>query len=242
MQILVRTACSGVEHDFDLEIEPSMTIKQVKKCLHDQIKKLTGNTVTDDNLKAGYFLFDGDMLDRDEDSIGLYGIEENSALEYIPPINGISRFNSAILKFVDISNDKGLKRVAWNKNAPEWRRVYHGLVFEGICKNPRCKAKGKMVCISMHYQRWDLKSYEDLEKSVCPLCKEYVEPKTCAFNNCWWRFEGAKIVQEDKLPVKCPQTSWKQADDAYHYFDEDASGTIRWYALTIEVVKTKPSS
>ncbi|CAF0798053.1 unnamed protein product [Rotaria sp. Silwood1] len=173
-----------------------------------------------------------------------YGVEEKSRLELAESSEDSFR-DPGILggcgtKFVNVSNNEGLKRCEWAKTAPEWRRVRGGLVFEGKCTNSTCKAKNDIVAISMGYRTFDVVCDKDIAKTVCPICKQYVQPTTCGFNNCWWRFEGMKRDGEGKPPQFC-QSDWKQADNAYHYFDKNISGEVTWLRLTLEVVKKIPS-
>ncbi|CAF1070129.1 unnamed protein product [Rotaria sordida] len=210
--------------------------------LSKKVKNIT--VITDENLQKSYFNFDGDILDIDENTLMLYGVEENSQLEHVESFNEGGRDPGALggigAKFVNVSHNNGLKRREWDKEAPEWRRVNRGLVLEGECTNSKCKAYGNTVAISMNYRKFDVVCDPDIDKTVCPVCKQYVEPKTCGFNNCWWRFEGVKKEGSGKPPQSC-QSNWRQADDAYHYFDQEISGTITWLRLTFEVVKNKPA-
>ncbi|CAF5120064.1 unnamed protein product [Rotaria magnacalcarata] len=240
MRISIDTTCTGKERPFDFDVESSTTIKQLKELLFEKVNNIT--TITAEDLQTSYFDFEGDKLDTDENTLKIYGVEEKSRLKYVESMNRPSRDPDSLggvgAKFVDVSNEKGLQRIEWAKNAPEWRRVDRGFVLEGICTSPKCKATGQTVAISMHYRNYDITSEPDLLKSICPMCKEYVDPKTCGFNNCWWRIDGTK--KEYGKPPKSIKSEWRYADNAYHYFDEKLSGTTSWLRLTFECVKNKP--
>jgi hypothetical protein len=243
MKICIKTVCTGKPRFLDFDVESSTTIKQLKQLFFETVAKIT--IITDEDVKKSYFDFDGDKLENDEDTLQLYGVEENSQLEHVEPFQGDGRDTGALgrigAKFANVSNDNGLKRCEWAKEAPEWRRVNGGLVLEGECTYSKCKAYKQIVAISMNYRKFDVVCDPDIGKTLCPICKQYVEPKTCGFNNCWWRFEGVKKEGQGKPPEFC-QSDWRQADNAYHYFDQDISGTITWLRLTFEVVKNKPTT
>ncbi|CAF2942600.1 unnamed protein product [Rotaria sp. Silwood2] len=74
---------------------------------------------------------------------------------------------------------------------------------------------------------------------ACPICHEYVEPLTCAFNNCWWKWTGIKQESKGKAPTQC-SGDWRYADNAYHYFVEQISGIVTWKQLILEVIEKKP--
>ncbi len=145
------------------------------------------------------------------------------------------------IKFVDVSNETGLKKVRWAKNgAPAWLSTTHGLCLEGICTNISCQANGQQVIMPIGYKKFDLVSDPSESTTKCPLCSKYVNPQTCGFNNCWWRWIGVKQNTEAEAPTQC-SNDWTYADDAYHYFDRNKSGTVIWRKLVLEAVKDKPT-
>ncbi|CAF4074079.1 unnamed protein product [Rotaria sp. Silwood2] len=237
MKIYIKTYI-GTERIFQFDVEPSTTIKQLKQLI---CKKVNINEI--DSQKV-YFTFDGDTLNIDEETLTSYGVEEQSRLELAESSEDSFRDPGVLggfgTKFIDVSNTKGLKRCEWAKKASAWRVVRGGLVFEGKCTNSECLANNNMVAISMGYRKFDVVCDIDIAKTVCPICKQYVQPTTCGFNNCWWRFEGIKRDGEGKPPQLC-KSDWKQADNAYHYFDQELSGMVTWLRLTLEVVKSIPS-
>ena len=143
-------------------------------------------------------------------------------------------------KFADVSNNKGLKRREWSKTAPPWRITKGGLCLEGLCTNNQCKAYNQSVVMPIGYKTFDMLIDSNETTTKCPICQTYVEPKTCAFSNCWWRYEGIKQNEmgQGKPPIKC-SNDWQRADNAYHYFDEDKSGIVVWKQLIVEAVRNK---
>ncbi|CAF1206139.1 unnamed protein product [Rotaria sordida] len=144
-------------------------------------------------------------------------------------------------RFVNVGNGKGLTRIEWSTTAPRWRRTIPGLCLEGQCSNSECEAYDRSVIMCIGYRKFDILADADETTTVCPICKQFVEPKTCAFNNCWWRYEGIQQAEagSSKPPKKC-SNEWHKVDDAYHYFDEETSGTVTWKRLVVEAVKDKP--
>jgi hypothetical protein len=139
--------------------------------------------------------------------------------------------------FVDVSNPAGLKRVSWSTSAPDWRRAVHGICFEGTCTTATCVAYSKQVVIRIGMGKFDLLPDANATTCQCPKCHQYVEPMTCAFNNCYWRWSGIKQVS-GKPPETCSSgDSWIHADNAYHYFDDAISGQVTWRKLLLEAKK-----
>ncbi|CAF5211542.1 unnamed protein product, partial [Rotaria magnacalcarata] len=143
-------------------------------------------------------------------------------------------------EFVDVSHEVGLKTIEWSKEgAPAWRQAACGLCLEGTCLNSRCEANVQKVIMAMGYRKFDLVSDADESTTRCPMCSKYVEPKTCAFSNCWWKWSSIKQTTKTEPPTRC-SGNWRCANDTYHYFDEHKSGTIIWRKLVLEAVKDKP--
>lgn len=138
--------------------------------------------------------------------------------------------------FVDLSNTNGFKRYRWSHRAPAWRITGQGLSLEGNCKNKSCEAFQQQVIICIGFGKFDLLK-DTNDNSKCPRCHEYVEPITCAFNNCRWRYHGLKQTQPGVRAEKL-STDWKIADNAYHLFDQNISGTVVWRELIIETERT----
>ena len=112
------------------------------------------------------------------------------------------------------------------------------MCLEGFCANKTCEAFGKRVIIGIGMGKFDLLADPSPSTTPCPMCKQYVEPTTCGFNNCKWRWQGTKQIT-GQPPLRLSE-DWKETDNAYHYFDQTVkgtattSGTSIWRALQIE--------
>ena len=147
-------------------------------------------------------------------------------------------------KFVDVSKEEKegsvIKR-QWNKWAPEWRIVENGLALEGTCSNKNCKAFNKSVLISVGFGCFDL--ILDADKHVCPLCKKYVNPMNCGFNNCQYRMTGIKIDNITGQPSRFQSSSWVTVGNYFQTYDPKVSGECIWTHLKIHARELpKPES
>ncbi|CAF1536743.1 unnamed protein product [Rotaria sordida] len=141
--------------------------------------------------------------------------------------------------FVDLSDGSGLKRLNWSTSAPEWLIASPGLCLEGQCTNRSCKAYSQTVIMNIRFKKFDMLLGVNETTCKCPMCQKYVKPKTCAFNRCWWCWKGVKEGGAGEPPKPC-SGNWKEADNAYHRFDEQISGSVTWRQLIIEAVENKP--
>ncbi|CAF1000875.1 unnamed protein product [Rotaria magnacalcarata] len=135
--------------------------------------------------------------------------------------------------FVDVSNTSGLKRIQWSHTAPSWRIAKPGICLEGKCNNTNCIAVGQQVIMNIGLVSFDYLGDVNETTARCPCCSRYVEPITCAFNRCMWRWSGIKQPAPGEPPRQI-SADWKQADNAYHCFDEQISGTVIWRKLILE--------
>lgn len=229
MKIFIRY-CLGNASVIPLEVPGSVTIKDLKKILFEKVQRNNEDT---DSI---WLVYDDSTLDSDQATLDDYEVANESMLEAIKPN---SRAQLMGTKFVDLANDQGLKRVAWSKTAPKWRKTIQGLCLEGKCKTKECEAFNHSVIIPIGYKRFDILNDSDGQTSQCPVCHKFVEPLTCGFNNCWWRFEGKKQDKEGDEPKQC-SSDWRFANNAYHYFDQQATDSVIWRKLIIEAVKNKP--
>lgn len=99
-----------------------------------------------------------------------------------------------------------------------------------MCKNSSCEAHNKMVIINLGapvLYHLGMPSQD----TNCPICKTYVDPKTCAFNNCKWRYFGIKKDTTGLKRVKC---DFQSADNNYYRFDPTDHGMAQWTQLALE--------
>ena len=103
--------------------------------------------------------------------------------------------------FVDITDEKSAINIQWSTSAPDWRVAEPGLCLEGICTNTGCEAYKRQVIMNMRMGTFDLML--DTEKCKCPMCKEFVEPKSCGFNKCCYTYSGIKTLDDGKPQKNC---------------------------------------
>ena len=85
------------------------------------------------------------------------------------------------------------------------------MCLEGECTNRHCKAHKKKVIMNWGYSEFDF--INEAYTCKCPMCDEPVDPSTCGFNNCQWKFITRKVN-----PGKPPQTEtskWTSVGDKY---------------------------
>lgn len=137
-------------------------------------------------------------------------------------------------KFADVDDIDKLKRREWSSSAPQWRKTEHGLCLEGICKNSCCRAFGSKVIWNCGFTgQSGFVLEEDAPGVKCPICRKFVAPTTCAFNNCDWKVEGKKWISFAEPPTRVNQ-KFKRADNAYFIFDDNIQ--VNWLTLKITTV------
>lgn len=231
MNITVKTQV-GTTRSYNFDVDPTTTVKQLKRL----VAQKTDNS--DDELKYMYFVFDIDTLDEDEATLYSYGVEDQSELTLQYSNLTVRNAGNIGKLYVDVCTSKDLRRWEWVKVAPRWRIARGGLCLEGICSNEFCEACDKTVIMPIGYKRFDVLCDCNENTTVCPVCKQYVEPTNCAFNNCWWIYEGVRRDPASRNRArKRFKSQWTWADNAYNYFEGSANGTTMWYKLIIEAVK-----
>jgi len=161
---------------------------------------------------------------EDNDIFSDIGIKDKHVIVAVPPIRGGGGVNMA-----DISNKRGLIEGNFSKNAPEWNIITKGLNVTGICKNDQCRACNNKVDCRIGLGTFDL--VRDADRIKCPICKEEMEPLTCCFSKCQYKFEGKKKSNRKTEYVK---SEWKRVEKDYEYYDPIKSGTVNWLMLIIE--------
>ena len=233
MKVYIQTF-TGMGRTYNVDVEPSTTTRQLKKLL----EKASDNK----DLQTMCFGFNGKSLDDDDQTLSDYDIKDGSLLQLIDlSVKSRSGFDCIGTEFANLSNRKGLKTQEWSKTAPLWRKTSRGLSLEGSCTTEQCAAYQQRVVMPIGYKRFDILADASETTTICPLCKNFVEPQTCSFNNCWWKYQGIKQeeVGKGKPPKRC-SSDWQYADNAYHYFDQQTSGMVRWKQLIVEAVENKP--
>ncbi|CAF3601955.1 unnamed protein product [Rotaria sp. Silwood1] len=221
----------GRRYQFD--VEASTTVQQLKDLF------LNKSSIKYDFEKTYLInMQNRDILTKDEKTLGYYDVQDDSEIQLHDLTKVTRNLSNLGLRFIDPSDKNSYKRTPWATEAPRWRIAGRGLCLEGICNNPQCEANGKQVIMSIGYTTFDVVIDSDASTTKCPICNSYVDPITCGFNNCRWRYEGKKKEQgNNKAPIKCSPSDWQLADDAYHYFDQQTNPSVTWITLKFEVVK-----
>ena len=186
------------------------------------------------------------VLLRDGVTLGEYNVMDGSVLHLVIRLRGGGDVLAGV-RFVDIGNPTGPTRQEWSGSAPRWRVASPGLCLEGVCEHRGCPAYKEHVVMNQGFGSFDL--IEDGHSCGCPICGHPVVPTTCAFNSCRWKWVGKKMdpnthrpivvrsgthkIGETKSTVNTYPYNWTIADNAYHRFDEDTSGSINWLRLKI---------
>ncbi len=209
---------SGSRHTLN-RINKSTSVLEIKRSLEE----CEGTPIEQQRL-----IFGSKQLD-DWSTLGESNVSNGAALNMVMRLSGGGCAPGS--QFIDISNPSGPTRKKWSEDAPQWRIASPGLCLEGVCKNKKCRAYKHHVIMNKHFAQFDL--IEDAHSCTCPMCASPVVPTTCAFTNCRWKWVGKKIDPRTRLPVVLRSNGWNTADDAYHRFDEDTSGTVNWLHLKI---------
>ena len=110
----------------------------------------------------------------------------------------------------------------------KWRLARKGLCLEGKCTNFKCEAYSQMVIINMGVCVFKLGLPSVEQPTNCPMCNEFVEVETCAFNNCEYRYFAIKKSQKGLERAK---SDWKQIKDVYYRFDENKSADYAYLVI-----------
>ena len=173
--------------------------------------------------KNNHWLYEGAVL-KDNQTFSDLGVEDKDIIEAHPPASG-----GAGVLMADISNKRGLVEGKFSKNANDWNIITTGLNVSGICNNDKCRAYKKLVDCKIGLGTFDL--VRDADRIKCPICKEEMEPTTCCFSKCQYKFEGKKKINGKTEFVK---SEWKKVEKDYEYYDPVKSGTVKWLMLVIE--------
>lgn len=212
MQIIVKTLTGKSTF---LDVAPSWTIEDLKLRIHGippDLKRL---------------LFNGKGLE-DGRTLSDYNIQQNSTVTMMLRLRG-----GGGPDFVDVTRTDALRTKQWSKTAPDWRIAKKGLVLEGRCRNPNCRAFNKMVVMNLGFMNFDLLSQnsEAREKCKCPMCKHAVKPIKPGFNNCLWKVTAVKKAD----PISMFHRPWTKAGAEYITYDEHTAGTTEFVHLQIFV-------
>ena len=141
--------------------------------------------------------------------------------------------------FVNVQNTDSMKRIAFSTAAPAWRLALPGLCLEGKCTNGKCDANEKMVIVNIGIVETFNLNIQKRKLSRCPQCQQYVNPITCAFNRCEWKYHG-QYEKSNAEPIEA-KNDWTKADHAYYRFDDKLTDYLSWLELVFEVRSSEKS-
>ena len=142
--------------------------------------------------------------------------------------------------FVDVTSNKiKLKKVTYFCDPSKThRKIYRGLNIFGICKNKKCRVRGKEVIyrIKLNKEGLCFNVNEERENIKCPLCETKFEKKTCGFWRCEYQFVGTYYDYEEAKNVVYNSSPHETSKDEFEYFDPDENGSKTWDELLIFVL------
>lgn len=170
-------------------------------------------------------IFNGRQME-DVNTLINYGVQPIDPLDYDAKnlLHLVLRLRGGGGDFADVSNPNTMQTLQVSHGGPTWRRIRPGLCIEGMCRNERCDARGQMVISPRGYKDFNLVAGETVP---CPVCDEGVEPKTCAFYRCMWRYVGKK----DGIST-VTSSSWDRVTDKYTRFS--GKKVVKWDHLLIQ--------
>lgn len=183
------------------------SIKTIKKLVQD----IDGIPIDQQRL-----IFAGRQLEDDK-TLADYGIANETTLHLVLRLRGGSL---VYIIFTDL--EKSGQRISGSIQGPEWRQVRPGLCLEGKCQNENCEAFKCLVIINMGLPICFRVDKPGECSTNCPMCKEHVDPVTCGFHDCSFRYVG--IIETDQGP-QLVESDWQTEQQEYYRFNEAFQST-----------------
>lgn len=111
---------------------------------------------------------------------------------------------------------------------PKWCFAAPGLCIEGYCRNAACAAKDNIIICNKGFGKFDMVA--EAEHIRCPSCEARVLPKTCAFNDCEWRYTGVKMTGGTRV---YRSLDWTKTEGKYERFMSEGGGNGDWGRLLL---------
>lgn len=197
---------------------------------NDTIRKLVEKIKQKNNISINLLNISGEDIkesDYDNKTIEDFDLDDGDHILISDYYNGGGDFPLGI-DMADISNKNGLIRKNF-ASAPKWNKIKKGLNISGICKNNSCEAYNQEVDCQIGMGKFDLVG--DADEIKCPICFNEINPTTCIFCKCKYKFEGKKKINGKTEKVS---SDWNRVEKDYEYFDPGKSGIVTWLRLIIE--------
>jgi ubiquitin-large subunit ribosomal protein L40e len=176
-------------------------------------------------IKSMRLTFNGQQL-RDEKNFKFHKVRNESTIHLMLRLKG----GNQGAEFYDFDNANGAKnRKQWSSDAPKSRVHWAGANLIGTCENSECEFYGRRVVSGLGHGKFTIIKNNRYEVDAkCPICKKSIVPKTCAFNNCYYRVKGRKSDGGATL-VK---SSWRRVGDEC-LICEERGNTAQYAGLII---------
>ncbi len=181
-------------------------------------------TIEEAKLKSGYGInavwnYEGAILMSDK-TFKYYEIDEGDTIVIVDKVVGGGGFG---FETIDVSKNQ-TKNIGFSNAGPYYQYVIPGLSIISECKGKKieCEAKNKRIYIKIGYIRnWDL--HNNLNKVICPACKQRVIPLNFGFWDCNYEIEYEKIENDDYKEGKIHGES---GQNEFKIFDEYSGKAI----------------
>ncbi|GIQ82088.1 hypothetical protein KIPB_003169 [Kipferlia bialata] len=146
--------------------------------------------------------------------------------------------NPLSVRFVDVERTDDILPGRFIDDAPPWRQYCNGSNLEGKCSNRHCVAFHKWIVYNIGFGTFDL--VLDNASCVCPMCHEYVRPRTIGFTNCILNITGVKTAAGNRVPTAFILPALSANSDGYKYYDPKKSGTCQYDSLMLRATRHQP--
>lgn len=185
------------------------------------------------------FIYQGTpLLESSQKTLEKQGFQNGLTLQTILNLRG----GGGGFKFADLEKN-ATQTLDFSEKAPWYRSAEPGLCIEGKCTNKDCAAEGCMVISNHRFGQFDLTL--DAQNVLCPVCMRQIEPITCGFNRCQWRWKGLKYDSESEPgeeEQKSKPMEWTVTKENYFRFDETKCGSAYWRYLFIETIPVEKTA
>ena len=219
------------DREEELEISPSKTVKYLKNEIA-RIFNLGGEKLF--HLKLRLLKKRerrGKILDDDNKILFVYHISNGDRIIFTTlNCEGGGGFP---MKFSDLKEPEFR---TFSKSAPDWRYVYKGLNFYGICVCKFCDAgkdKNEVICPVNLKKNEEFNLIENRNKIVCPICSSYIEAKTIGIYGCKITVRGKQVEGNRIVPFL--ETFSSLNPEGVTKFKYGENNEVTWTELIIRI-------